>query len=84
MIRISAISDFIVLKTTKEFSLSHNLRFSNPYIFAILRRRSYKFQAKHSVKLNNLCWKYKKFTPSGCRDIGIRKFKFLANTQSIL
>ena len=26
-------------------------------------------------------FKYKRFTPSGCEDIGIRKFEFVAKTQ---
>ena len=30
---------------------------------------------------NNLNLKYQRFTPSGCKDIGIRKFEFLAQTQ---
>ena len=30
---------------------------------------------------NNLSLKYQTFTPSGCKDIGIRKFEFVAKTQ---
>ena len=30
---------------------------------------------------NNLSWKCQRFTPSGCEDIGIRIFDFVANTQ---
>ena len=38
-------------------------------------------QNKNSVRSNNLGSKYQKFTPSGCRDLGIRKLKFVAKTQ---
>ena len=34
------------------------------------------FQTKNSVRSNNL-----RLKPSGCRDIGIRIFKFVAKTQ---
>jgi len=33
------------------------------------------------VRPINLDLKYQRFTPSGCKGIGIRKFEFLANTQ---
>ena len=33
------------------------------------------------VRSNNLSLKYHKFTSSGCKDIGIRKFEFVAKTQ---
>ena len=33
------------------------------------------------VSSNNLILKYQIFTPSGCKDIGIRKFEFRAKTQ---
>jgi len=35
-------------------------------------------QTLNSVKSNNLSLKYQKITTSGCRDIGIRKFEFVA------
>ena len=35
----------------------------------------------YSVRSNTLCWKYQRFTPPGCKDRGIRAFKFLAKTQ---
>ena len=34
-----------------------------------------------SVRLNNLNLKYQRFTPSGCKDIGIRKSEFVTKTQ---
>ena len=37
----------------------------------------------NSVRSNNLGSKYQKFTPSGCRDMGIRKLEFAAKTQFI-
>ena len=33
------------------------------------------------VRSNDLSLKYKRITPSGCKDIEIYKFKFLAKTQ---
>ena len=33
------------------------------------------------VKSNNLSLKYRKFTPSGCNDLVIRKFKFVVKNQ---
>ena len=38
----------------------------------------------HSVTLKNLSLKYQSSTPSGCKDIGIRKFEFVAKTQFLL
>ena len=35
----------------------------------------------NSVKLNNLSFKYLRFTQSGCKGIGIRKFDFMAKNQ---
>ena len=39
------------------------------------------FQTKSSIKSNNLSLKYQRFPISGCIDIGIRKFEFVAKTQ---
>ena len=36
------------------------------------------------VRLSNPSLKYLRFTPSGCRDIGLRKFEFVAKTQFLL
>ena len=35
----------------------------------------------NSVGSNNLWMNYQRFTLSGCKDMGIRKFKFVAKTQ---
>ena len=35
----------------------------------------------NSIKSNHLSLKYRKFTPSGCKDIEIRKFEFMPKTQ---
>ena len=37
----------------------------------------------NSVRSNNLSLKYQRFTPSDWKDIGIRKFDFVAKTQFI-
>ena len=39
------------------------------------------FQTMISVRSNNLILKYQRFTPSGFKYIGLRTFKFVANTQ---
>ena len=36
-----------------------------------------------SVGFNNLSLKYKRFEPSGCKDIGTRKFELVAKTQTL-
>ena len=36
------------------------------------------FQTMNSVGSKSLSLKYQRFTPSGCKDMWIRKFKFLA------
>ena len=64
----------------KELSLCHKLRFSNPVICTTQSRRPLIFQTMNSVRSNNLSLKYQRFTPSSCRDIVIRKFKFVAKT----
>ena len=38
-------------------------------------------QTNNSVISNSLSLKYQRFTPSGCKDIGVRKYKFVAKTQ---
>ena len=44
-------------------------------------RRPSIFQTIYSVRWNNLSLKYQRFTPpSGWKDVGIRKFKFVAKT----
>ena len=50
-----------------EFPISlHAVRFCRPLIFHII----------NYVRLKNLSLKYQRFTASGCKDIGIRKFEF--------
>ena len=39
------------------------------------------FQTMNSVRSNNISFKSPRFKPSGCRDIGIRTFKFVVKTQ---
>ena len=39
------------------------------------------FQTMNSVRSNNVSLKYQRPTPSGCKDIGIIKFEFVAKTQ---
>ena len=38
----------------------------------------------NSVRSKNLSLKYQSFSPSSCKDIGIRKFEFVTKTQFLL
>ena len=58
----------------KELSFCHELLFSNPYIFATRCCRHSIFQTMNSVRSNNHSLKYKRFTSSDRKDIGIRLF----------
>ena len=71
--------DYIQLK---KLSLCHKILFSNPHY--LFNPRSYRlkiFQTINYVKSNILRLKYQKFTPSGCKDIGIIKYEFVAKSQ---
>jgi len=69
------------LYSAMELSLCHKLWFSNPYILATQCRRPKLFQTMNTSRSNNLNLKYKRFTKSGCKDIGIKKLEFVAKTQ---
>jgi len=60
--------------------LPQTLTFS-PYILGTRCRRSLIFQTMNSVRSNILSLKYHRFTPFSCKDIGIRKFEFMAKNQ---
>ena len=66
---------------TKELSFCHKLRFSTSYKLATRFPRPLIFQTINSVRSNSLSLKYQRFTTSGCKDIGVRKCKFVAKTQ---
>ena len=68
----------------KKLSLWNKLLFSIPYIFATLCGRPWIFQTLNSVKTSNLSLKNQWFTAIGCKDIGSRKFEFVATTQFLL
>ena len=51
-------------------------------IFATQCRRPKIFQTMIYIRSNNLSLKYKRFTLSGCEDIWIRKFEFVAKLNS--
>ena len=63
----------------KELSLCHKLWFFNLYILATQCRKPL-----ISVILNNLSSKYQRFTPSGCNNIEMTQFEFVAKTQFLL
>ena len=64
--------------------LCHKLWFSNPYIFATKCGRLKIFQTMNFVRQFILNVKYKRFTPSGYKDIGMRKILFAAKTHFLL
>ena len=66
---------------TKELIIRLKLKLSNSFIFATWSSWSFIFQTKNSARFNSQTLKYQKFTPSDCKDIGIRKFKFNAKNQ---
>ena len=41
-------------------------------------------QALNLVRSTNLSLKYQRFTPSGCKEIWIRKFEFVAKNQLLI
>ena len=65
----------------KELSFCHKFKYSYPYILATQCHRPQIFQTISSVRSNNLSLKFQRFTPTGCRDIEMRKFEFAAKTQ---
>ena len=66
---------------SKELSFYHKLRFLNSYNLATRFSRPLIFQTINYGRSNSQSLKYQRFTPSGCKDIGIRKCKFVAKTQ---
>ena len=66
----------------KELSFCHKLRFSNPYFFSTQCRWPLIFKTMNSVRSNNQSLKPPRFKPSGCTDIGIRTFMFVAKLSS--
>jgi len=64
----------------KKIVLPQNLIFQF-YIFATRCHKPLIFQTMNSVKSNSLNLKYRRFAPSGCKDIEIRKLGFVAKTQ---
>ena len=70
-----------VKKESKELSLCHKLEFSNPYIFKPQFCRPLIFQTMNCVRSDNLSLKNQRCTQTGCKDIGILNFEFVAKTQ---
>ena len=58
-----------------EFSLKRqHLRSNYASLIRFICRKPQIFQTMNSLKLNNLSMKYQRFTPTGCKDIEMRKF----------
>ena len=62
-------------------SFWHKLKCLNPYIFKTRRRKPFIFQTIHSVISKSPSLKCRRFTSSDCKDIGIRKPKFVVKTR---
>ena len=54
-----------------DFELKHSNYTS---FIRFMCRKPQIFQTMNSLKLNNLSMKYQRFTPTGCKDIEMRKF----------
>ena len=61
--------------------LSQILIFLFLYNLTIRFPRPLIFQTINSIRSNSLSLKYQRFTPSGCKDKGVRKYEFVAKTQ---
>ena len=61
-----------MISLCKELSLCHKL-----YKFETQCRKPLIFQSMNYVGGNNLILKYQRFTSSGCKNLGIRKFEFV-------
>ena len=79
--------DFIKKKTMQflfneieKLRLGHKLWFFIWDVFAIRCPGPCIFQTINSIGSNNQSLKNQKLTPLGCKDIGIRKFEFVAKT----
>jgi len=72
---------FVFILETKELSFCHKLGFLNPNFFKTKCRRPLIFQTMSSGGSNNVSLKYERFASSGCRDLGIKKLRFVAKTQ---
>ena len=57
-----------------------NFYFLIPYNLTI-RFPPYIFQTINSIRSNSPSLKYQRFSPSGCKDKGVRKYKYVAKTQ---
>ena len=66
---------------SKELSLCHKLKFSNPYIHGTWCCRLLIFQTKIIWCNRIYSLKYLRSMTLGCRDIGIRKSEFVSKTQ---
>ena len=54
--------------------MNDTLLFSDPYAKQYVVNP---LRTLNSTRLNNLNFKYEGFTPSGCKDVGIKKFEFV-------
>ena len=61
--------------------LSQTLYFSNSYNLTIRFPRPLIFHTINSIRSNSLRLKCQRFTPSGCKDKGARKYEFVAKIQ---
>ena len=80
---IKNVYTILLMFTKQELSSCHKFCISNHYlIFTPQFRRPLIFQTFNSDRFNNLSLKYiKRFTPSGYKDMKVRKFYLVANTE---
>ena len=76
------VSPTSTIGTSKKMRFGHKLKFSNFYIFAT--QWPLICQTMNSFLLNSLkCLTNQSCTPWGCKDMGIRKFEFVAKTKCL-
>ena len=73
------------LAAFKDLNITGNVKQRN-WVFAtlfyfLITLSLHTFQTMNSISSNKLSLKYQIFTPSHCKDIGIRQFVFVAKTQ---
>ena len=68
----------------KELSFCHKLWFSNSYNLGTHFPRPLIFQTINYVSSNSLSLKYQRFTPSGCKDIGIKNVILSKNSIPLI
>ena len=71
----------MIFNVTRDFQRNWVFGTNYDFLISISLQSNEIFQTMNSVRQKNLSLKYKKFTPSGGKNIGIRKSAFVTNAQ---